>query len=366
MIHLTHSIQHRFPLIKAAILLLMTCVIGCFGEDPIVRYEIPKGRSGLEHLREAAGMMGEASAERPAESKEQDRMIVALAMRDDATWFFKINGPVSRVTETEEQWRPFLESVSFDEAGQPVWELPDDWKAAGPKPMRFATLVIDQQEPPIELAISNLSAGQDLLMNVNRWRGQLGLEPTTDSELKDSLTSIQAGEEELTLFDATGKMSGSMMPPFAGGRANALNAGSAGSKISFTAPEGWKPGQPSPFLKARFTQTDGDKSAQISVSSLPAAANEWLPNVIRWAGQLGMSSLGETELDELTESITVDGQAGKLVRLVPEEKEADKATIAAMVKKGSNAWFFKLTGDREMVKESDQVLIDFLKTVKLP
>jgi len=79
-----------------------------------------------------------------------------------------------------------------------------------------------------------------------------------------------------------------------------------------------------------------------------------------------MGSLEQTKLAELTEPVTVDGVEGKLVRLIPEVEDGAKATIAAMVAKDSNAWFFKLTGDRDLVSESDQVLVDFMKTVKLP
>ena len=346
-------------------------MIGCGEKEKIVRHEIPKDRSGLEHLRESTGL-GDTPAERPPASTEKDRMVVALALRDDATWFFKMNGPVSRIDETEDQWRPFLEKVSFDESGKPVWKLPEGWSTAGQKPMRFATLVVDAKKPPVELAVSSLAAGQDLLMNVNRWRGQLGLEPSDEAGLKDSMTTIQAGDQELKLFDAAGKMSGGMMPPFAGGGnrmerpRNSPRPETGNNKITFTAPDGWKPGKPSPFLKARFTKTDGEQTAQISVSSLPAAANKWLPNAARWAGQVGLDSADETKLTDLTEAVTVDGVDGKLIRLIPEGKKGAKATIATMIPKGSNAWFFKLTGDRDVVNRSEQVLVEFMKTVKLP
>lgn len=355
---------------------------GCYRQDSITRYEIPKDRSGLDHLRDAsneADQVSTAVGSAAIDSGEQDRMVVALAMRKDATWFFKINGPVSRIDETESQWRPFLETVSFDDAGKPAWKLPYDWKVGDKKPMRFATLVIDASEPPIELAISSLSAGQDLLLNVNRWRGQLGLDPTTESALEDSLTTVEADGQKLTLFDATGKMSGGMMPPFArsGGRpvnqtqakpsqTKPSSAGTAGGQAAFAAPEGWEPGKPSPFLKARFSKTDGERKAQISVSSLPASANKWEPNVARWAGQVGMSALDQSEIGKLTETVTVDGHEGKLIRLIPQEAEQATATVAAMVKKGSEAWFFKLTGDRKLVSESDSVLLDFMKDATLP
>jgi len=162
------------------------------------------------------------------------------------------------------------------------------------------------------------------------------------------------------------------MPPFARRKSAVAKAGGrpmspgAGRPIKFTAPEGWEVGRPSPFLKARFSKTAGDQKAQISVSSLPAAANKWLPNAVRWAGQVGLSSLDETKLTELTEVVTLDGVEGSLIRLVPDEGKGGNATVAAMVKKGSNAWFFKLTGDRDLVTQNDEVLVEFMKTVELP
>ena len=216
------QLNHPFPIcIRSLSLgLLLSCVVrlGCADEEEIVRHKIPKDRSGLEHLRESTGLGGDTSAEKvPAASEkgEKDRMVVALALRDDATWFFKLNGPVSRIDETEKQWRSFLEKISFDESGKPMWKLPEGWTTAGQKPMRFATLVVDANKPSVEIAVSSLAAGQDLLLNVNRWRGHLGLEPADEADLKDLVTSIQAGEQELKLFDATGEMSGGMMPPFA-------------------------------------------------------------------------------------------------------------------------------------------------------
>lgn len=372
-------LNHPFPIcIRLPSLgLLLSCVamLGCGDEEKIVRHEIPKDRSGLEHLRDSTGLGGDTSAQKmpsATENGEKDRMVVALASRDDATWFFKLNGPVSRIDETEDQWRSFLENISFDESGKPVWKLPEGWTTAGQKPMRFATLVIDANAPPVELAVSSLAAGQDLLLNVNRWRGQLGLDPADETDLKDLLTSIQAGEQELKLFDATGKMSGGMMAPFArmGNRMGSSDSSArpkkANGDIVFTAPDGWERGEPSPFLKARFSKTDGDQTAQISVSSLPAAANKWLPNAARWAAQVGLDPTNEAKLIGLTEAVTVDGVDGKLIRLIPEDEEGTKATIAAMIPKGPNAWFLKLTGDRELVSRSDQVFAEFMKTVKLP
>jgi hypothetical protein len=341
--------------------------VGCQPQAEITQHSIPKDRSGLEHLRKTPP----AATAAKAASTEDDRMLVAIADREDATWFFKLTGPVSRVATAESQWRPFLEAVTFDESGKPKWELPEGWSAGPQRPMRFATLRFGAERSSLELVVSQLSAGQDLLANVNRWRGQLGLSPTTQDKLPDELTELESGDQKLTVFDATGKMSGGMMPPFAGGRSRPSAGPSrpATAAVQFDAPQGWTKDPPSMFLKARLRKTDGDRSAQISVSSLPASANKWLPNVKRWAGQLGMNSLDDAALDKLTTKVTVDGVEGQQVALIPaglDDGESPAATVAVMVKKNDNAWFFKLTGDRQLVSDNREVFAAFLSSVKLP
>ena len=46
--------------------------------------------------------------------------------------------------------------------------------------------------------------GGGLLGNVNRWRGQLGLEPVEEKDLKDMLKSVEALGDEAQLVDLTG------------------------------------------------------------------------------------------------------------------------------------------------------------------
>ena len=46
--------------------------------------------------------------------------------------------------------------------------------------------------------------GGGLLGNVNRWRGQLGLEPVEEKELKDMLKPVEALGDEARLVDLTG------------------------------------------------------------------------------------------------------------------------------------------------------------------
>lgn len=63
----------------------------------------------------------------------------------------------------------------------PTWTVPAGWqKVAGEKPMRVATFTC----PEGEIAVSQFGGNAGgLLANVNRWRGQVGLEPVTAEQL---------------------------------------------------------------------------------------------------------------------------------------------------------------------------------------
>ena len=112
--------------------LLILC-LGCKQKEQIVRHRIPKERSGLADLRSQV----ETTIQSPATAT--DRMIVAIYEFDDATWYFKITGPVDVVEQTESEWLSFLDQLEFVDS-KPKWELPDGWSVAAEKPMRFATL----------------------------------------------------------------------------------------------------------------------------------------------------------------------------------------------------------------------------------
>lgn len=307
-------------------------------------------------------------------------MVVAVFDNPDATWFFKINGPLEQVNAAQEQWRTFFDSIEFKD-DQPKWDKPESWSTAGPKPMRVATLLIggeDAQSKPLELAVSNLGPGQDMLLNVNRWRGQLGLAKFTQDQLETQLKTKKSEHGEYLLFDAQGTGSGTMRPPFAGGASpfaggsapfaaggNPMSKGPslAESDLKFTAPEGWAVGRTSSMVPVRFSKTSGEAKAQITVIEMPADANKWEPNVKRWAGQVGLDDLSDQRLAELTTDIKVDQIAGKLVDLVADSK-SENGVIAGMVKREGSAWFFKLSGEKELVSQSREEFETFMESIR--
>jgi len=174
--------QRLAPL--AISLLLLGLSLGCDEAPSIVQHKVHKSRSGLEALRETK-RPAMPPQQTPVTAATKNRMVVAVFDNPDKTWFFKVIGPVEQVNASEEQCRAFFDSVKFED-GQPQWDAPEQWSTGGPRKMRFATLLIsgsDEESKPLELAVSSLGPNQNMLLNVNRWRGQLGLGKFTEDQL---------------------------------------------------------------------------------------------------------------------------------------------------------------------------------------
>ncbi len=65
--------------------------------------------------------------------------------------------------------------------GEPLLaDLPEGWRLGAEKAMRFATINVQTPDKQLEISVSKLTRQEDwdeqVKLNVNRWRGQLGLE----------------------------------------------------------------------------------------------------------------------------------------------------------------------------------------------
>ena len=83
---------------------------------------------------------------------------------------------------------------------------PESWDLAtpfGPEKARFS--ISEGLIGSANVSMTVLQGdGGGLLGNVNRWRGQLGLEPVEEKDLKDMLKPVEALGDEARLVDLTG------------------------------------------------------------------------------------------------------------------------------------------------------------------
>lgn len=84
------------------------------------------------------------------------------------------------------------------------WTIPAGWSQDIGSGMRFATLRPAAGEP--EIAVSNFPGDVGgLLANVNRWRGQIGLDPVTEDDLPNETREVMVGEVKAVLADLGGE-----------------------------------------------------------------------------------------------------------------------------------------------------------------
>ena len=83
------------------------------------------------------------------------------------------------------------------------WTLPKGWKQLPPSEMRLASFSVEGKEglkADISIVVlGGISGGE--LANVNRWRGQLNLEPIGESDLSRNTEMISPGGRHMLMVD---------------------------------------------------------------------------------------------------------------------------------------------------------------------
>src|SRR6185295_453240 len=136
------------------------------------------------------------------------RLIAAIFPQGEKSWVFKLQGPESEVSLRTDAFTDFVRSVHFDAKADPpvTWKLPDGWRRDAERPDRFATLRLGAKDDALELTVSQLTgpAASNILANVNRWRGQLGLRPIADAALVQVTKKLTVEGNEAVIVDMAG------------------------------------------------------------------------------------------------------------------------------------------------------------------
>ncbi len=183
--------------------------------------EIAKIREDVTIAGEAGQLFDMVSDELLVDEKYKQRVVVGMFTRDDTTWFLKLTGPDDLVTAEKPNFLTWLETIEVDSGthGQPApqmsqvpppastasgdWNVPANWTAQPPGQMLLASFGLPGGDAKV--TVSSLGGdGGGLLMNVNRWRRQLGLPPIDDSKLGESTSPIDTNDGKGTLVDIQG------------------------------------------------------------------------------------------------------------------------------------------------------------------
>lgn len=207
--------------------------------SPIAAADLPANVSALD---EPAGhfLVADIRGE-PAAGKPAPRILGAWLEQPDRVWFFKIMGPAEVVESQKTAFMDFLRSVvsgpapagavpaadagpkaaentndlphaafvvaPTDAAGAPSlqWQAPADWKAKPITMMRKGSYAVSHGGTDADLAITAFPGDVGgLTANVNRWRGQVGLDPVDDATVGSVTTAFDANGLHFTLVDFAG------------------------------------------------------------------------------------------------------------------------------------------------------------------
>lgn len=91
-------------------------------------------------------------------------------------------------------------------AGNPTWTAPAGWVTGKTTSVRRGVFNVrgpDGQAAEVVVTVFPGDVG-GLVMNVNRWRGQLGLEPVAETAVAGLTTPLEVGAIKATVVDLTG------------------------------------------------------------------------------------------------------------------------------------------------------------------
>lgn len=180
--------------------LVIPCVMMACDRSPVIKTQkVPKeemivsGNQAAPDALPAAHpditppfMSGKPAASTP-DSAGPFTMIGAIIPVGEMAWFYKLSGPADQVAPLEESILNFLKATKYVDGKPDLSSVPDAWTTGPGNSMRFATLRIPHDDKSFDLAISTLSLNgswdEYSLININRWRQQLGLPEVKLSEL---------------------------------------------------------------------------------------------------------------------------------------------------------------------------------------
>ncbi|HLP07732.1 MAG TPA: hypothetical protein VK178_06170 [Opitutaceae bacterium] len=153
------------------------------------------------------------------------------------------------------------------------------------------------------------------------------------------------------------------MPPAAG--APTAAAAATNNSIVWAAPDHWVVKPLGAMRRGSFTAKNAAGEADCSIFVFPAASNPLLANINRWRGQVGLAPLAEAHL--AAETTSLDNAAGLkfvTVELLGQTGAGATRVLGAILYRGEEAWFFKLSGPDAVVAAEKPAFLDFLRTVQ--
>jgi hypothetical protein len=298
------------------------------------------------------------------------RILGAVVPIPGATWFFKVAAPSERLDSVKPDVVGFFHTMRIED-GQLRWTTPPGWVEEKGNAQREATLRFGAQEPKLEVSVTRLQGdGGGMLANLNRWRGQLGLDSVGEAELPQQARKLEGVATEVWVADLVGPNRPGMGPrPMAKAaepeppapRNHPPTLDDIRSMFSFDRPAGWKENpQPAEGRIFEFSVSDAAGTAVVTLSALQGGG-ELAENINRWRGQVGLDPLGPAEISKAAAPITFIGSDAWLV----EAMGRDRGILVIASLNPQFSIFFKMTGPPSTVQSQKDAFMKIAQTFKM-
>ncbi|MGL6097594.1 MAG: hypothetical protein ACRC7O_17570 [Fimbriiglobus sp.] len=200
------------PSARRLVALSFCLAVGCAPAENIRTYTVPKATAPAVEKPTLPGMPAPVAG-------GPVRLLGAIVPVGGSSRFVKFSGPDARITPHESAFDGFVKSLTVPAAanGELGFTPPAGATQVAGKMMRQTTFQFGPPGETVDLYISDPFGGS-LLENVNRWRGEAGLDPVTEAELPTVTSELNLGGTKAFKVDfrGPGGKGGMMTPPFAG------------------------------------------------------------------------------------------------------------------------------------------------------
>lgn len=307
------------------------------------------------------------------------------------------------------------------------YTVPKGWQEKTPSEMRVASFGVTENGRSADVSVIPLGGmGGGDLANVNRWRGQVGLQPLPNDDLQKLAEKVEVAGQSVNLYDlagtspgsgnatrilgvilhrndtswffkvdgdsdlvekekpafisflksvqftgsaATAAMDMSQLPPSHPAIPGMASSAASGEKPIWTVPSNWQTGQLEQFLTARYVIAGANGAeADVNVSSLAGNGGGLLPNVNRWRGQLGLDPVDNAGMTKNISTLNTSAGQATAVDISGTDAQTGKPArlIGVVLPLNGHTWFYKLMGDPGVVVHQKSAFLQFVQSAKYP
>lgn len=135
---------------------------------------------------------------------------------------------------------------------------------------------------------------------------------------------------------------------------------SSGAGIQWKVPTEWTDLGATGMRKGNFQISQDNRQASVTVTSFPGDVGGIEANIERWVGQISADPTKVPAIIAAAETVSVDGKDGKLYKF---ESETQGSAVCWVMHEGAS-WFFKMSGDRELIAGEQERFLSYLSSVK--